>query len=210
MWCFHTCEVPALQLPHMLRARGWKKTKLNQTLKINSALHPSYMDILLSVHLSEAFGKLFQLGDHKQNVSFLVCSAGFFNTFSFYDIVCPLPRDTHLLFADPVRAGTIIYIFHSHRMTKSMDSVQRLEDASGDCLVQTPCPNQSQLQLFSAQCLVFLLLCKGKTRKHECPCGWLKEQDHDVRWSRPMWQGRSTLCDLWGTRLSLRGKWLAK
>lgn len=98
-----------------------EKTKPNQTLKINSALHPSYMGILLPVHLSEAFGKLLQFGVHKQNVSFLVSSTVFFSTFNFYNIVCPLPREIRVLSVDPVSTGTIIYIFHSHRMTKSMD-----------------------------------------------------------------------------------------
>lgn len=131
MWSFPTCDGSALQLPHMLRARGWKEKKSNKPLKINLALFPGYMDVLLSVHFPEHFISYFSyLGVHNQKVSFLVSSAGFFITFGFYYIVCTLPKDPQVLSVNPVMTGTIIYIFHSHRMTESVDSVQRLECAS--------------------------------------------------------------------------------
>lgn len=104
----------------MLRA-GRCKIK---TLKIKLALFPGYMHILLSVRFPEALCKLLQFGVRNQNVSFLVSSAVFFSTFHFYYIIRTLPKDTQVFSVDPVRTGTIIYIFHSHRMIESVDSVR--------------------------------------------------------------------------------------
>jgi len=93
-------------------------------LKINVALFPGYMDILLSFDFPEVLHKLLQFGVHNQNGSFLVSSASVFSTFHFYYILRTLPKDIQVPSVDPVRTGAIIYIFHSHRMTESVDSVR--------------------------------------------------------------------------------------
>lgn len=84
----------------------------------------------LSTSLKHFISYFSYLGVHSQKVSFLVSFAGFFSTFGFYYIVYILPKDPQVLSVNLVMTGTIIYIFHSHRMTESVDSVQRLECAS--------------------------------------------------------------------------------
>lgn len=61
MGSFPTYDGSALQLPHMLRARGWKEKNQPKPLKIYLSLFPGCMDILLSVHFPEALRKLLQL-----------------------------------------------------------------------------------------------------------------------------------------------------
>lgn len=158
-----------------------KKTHC-KPLQINLALLPGYMDILLSVHFPEAFLKLIQSLRCSQLKCQLPC---FLCICHFCYLAHTLPKDTQVLSVDPVRTGTVIYILHSHRMTASVDSVQRLQGASGE-LVHHFCSTQSQLELSSTSSLGFFLPCKRKKHKHKCSQRWLKEQDPHVRLSRPV------------------------
>lgn len=166
MQSFSTCYGSALQIPHMLRATGWKKPN---NLKINLTLfQDTWIFYYLSTSLKHFISYFSLVSTTKTPVSLLQVS-----------LVLSISATLYILFPRILKCFLFIHwglvLFTFFPVTEWQN--RWILPEPGRCLwrpLSPPsCSKQSQLEPSSTPCLGFLLSGKGEKCKHERLCAQL-------------------------------------